>query len=112
MVALYAPSLTNTSNMLLSKTPSSVHEPSGRATIDVESLDAALKALEAVSPEHATIVELRFSLGLTVEETAEALGIAETTVKTHLGRLYTKTGARRHADLVKLIAEFSNPLVA
>lgn len=52
-----------------------------RATIDVESLDAALKALEAVSPEHATVVELRFSLGLTVEETAEALGIAPRTVK-------------------------------
>ena len=52
-----------------------------RATIDVESLDAALKALEEVSPEHATVVELRFSLGLTVEETAAALGIAPRTVK-------------------------------
>lgn len=52
-----------------------------RSTIDVESLDAALKALENVSPEHATIVELRFSLGMTVEETAEALGIAPRTVK-------------------------------
>jgi RNA polymerase sigma factor (TIGR02999 family) len=52
-----------------------------RATIDVEALDAALKALEAVSPEHATIVELRFSLGMTVEETAAALGVAPRTVK-------------------------------
>jgi RNA polymerase sigma factor (TIGR02999 family) len=52
-----------------------------RSTIDVAALDAALKALEAVSPEHATIVELRFSLGMTVEETAEALGVAPRTVK-------------------------------
>lgn len=52
-----------------------------RATIDVQALDAALNALEAVSPDHATIVELRFSLGLTVEETAETLGIAPRTVK-------------------------------
>lgn len=52
-----------------------------RATIDVESLDAALRALEAVSPDHATVVELRFSLGMTVEETAAALGIAPRTVK-------------------------------
>ncbi len=52
-----------------------------RSAIDVEALDAALRALEEVSPEHATIVELRFSLGMTVEETAEALAIAPRTVK-------------------------------
>jgi DNA-binding CsgD family transcriptional regulator len=44
-------------------------------------------------------------------EVAEALGIAETTVKTHLGHLYEKTGACRQADLVKLVAGFANPLV-
>jgi RNA polymerase sigma factor (TIGR02999 family) len=52
-----------------------------RTTIDVEALDAALKALDVVSPEHATVVELRFSLGMTVEETAAALGVAPRTVK-------------------------------
>jgi DNA-binding CsgD family transcriptional regulator/PAS domain-containing protein len=40
---------------------------------------------------------------------AEALGIAETTVKTHLQKLYEKTGAQRHADLVKLVAASSSP---
>lgn len=55
--------------------------PSGPPPVDVETLDAALRALEAVSPDHATVVELRFSLGMTVEETAEALGIAPRTVK-------------------------------
>jgi DNA-binding CsgD family transcriptional regulator len=45
-----------------------------------------------------------------VPEVADALGIAETTVKTHLGRLYQKTGAIRQADLVKLVAGFANPL--
>ena len=53
----------------------------GAALIDVESLDDALRALEEVSPEHATVVELRFSLGMTVEETAATLGIAPRTVK-------------------------------
>ena len=42
---------------------------------------------------------------------AEALGIAENTVKTHLKRLYAKTGANRQADLVKLVAKFASPLV-
>jgi DNA-binding CsgD family transcriptional regulator len=46
-----------------------------------------------------------------VPETAEALGIAETTVKTHLSRLFAKTGASRQADLVKIVAGFSNPLL-
>jgi DNA-binding CsgD family transcriptional regulator len=42
---------------------------------------------------------------------AEVLGIADTTVKTHLSHLYEKTGAGRQADLVKLVAGFSNPIV-
>ena len=46
-----------------------------------------------------------------VPEVAEALGIAEATVKTHLHRLFAKTGTRRQADLVKLVAGFANPLV-
>ena len=43
-------------------------------------------------------------------EVAEALGIADGTVKSHLSRLFEKTGARRQADLVKLVAGFSTPL--
>jgi DNA-binding CsgD family transcriptional regulator/PAS domain-containing protein len=42
---------------------------------------------------------------------AEALGIADATVKTHLGHLFRKTGAARQADLVKLVAGFSSPLI-
>jgi DNA-binding CsgD family transcriptional regulator len=45
-------------------------------------------------------------------ETAAALGISEATVRTHLLRLYAKTGTGRQAELVKLVAGFSNPLVA
>lgn len=47
-----------------------------------------------------------------VLEVADALGIAETTVRTHLGRLYEKTGVRRQADLVRLAAGFSSSLVS
>ena len=46
-----------------------------------------------------------------VPESAVALGIAESTVKTHLGRLFAKTGARRQADLVKIVAGFASPLI-
>lgn len=62
-----------------------------------------------------TPTELRVLLAVVgvggVPEVAEALGIAQTTVKYHLGSVYKKTGRSRQADLVKLVAEFSNPLI-
>ena len=42
---------------------------------------------------------------------AVALGVAATTVKTHLARLFAKTGTNRQADLVKLVAGFSGLLI-
>ena len=38
------------------------------------------------------------------EAIADALGISRVTVRTHLNRIYRKTGAKSHSDLVKLIA--------
>jgi DNA-binding CsgD family transcriptional regulator len=62
-----------------------------------------------------TPMELRVLLAIVevggVPEVAEALGIGESTVKTHLGRIYEKTGARRQADLVKLFAGYASPLL-
>jgi len=64
---------------------------------------------------HLTPSELRVLLAIVevggVAETAHTLGIAEATVKTHLHRVFGKTGTSRQADLVKLVAGFSNPLV-
>lgn len=45
-----------------------------------------------------------------VSETAEALGISDATLKTHLNRIFSKTGAQRQPDLVRLVAGFSSPL--
>lgn len=45
-------------------------------------------------------------------EVARALGIAHSTVKTHLLRVFAKTGTRRQADLVKLVVGFSSPLLS
>jgi DNA-binding CsgD family transcriptional regulator len=47
-----------------------------------------------------------------VPEVAAALGVAVTTIKTHLSRLFEKTGVGRQADLVKLVAGFSMPLAS
>jgi len=61
-----------------------------------------------------TPTELRVLLAIVevggVPEVAAALGIAVTTVKSHLGRLFEKTGVTRQAELVKLVAGYSTPL--
>jgi DNA-binding CsgD family transcriptional regulator/PAS domain-containing protein len=63
-----------------------------------------------------TPAELRVLLAIVniggIPEVATALGVADTTIKTHVGRLFDKTGAGRQADLVKVVAGFSTPLVA
>jgi RNA polymerase sigma factor (TIGR02999 family) len=51
------------------------------APVTMEDLDRALAVLGNVSPDHARIVELRFMMGLTVDETATATGLASRTVK-------------------------------
>ncbi len=41
-----------------------------------------------------------------VSEVADVLGISEATVRTHLHRLFEKTGTERQSDLVKLVAGY------
>jgi RNA polymerase sigma-70 factor (ECF subfamily) len=48
---------------------------------DILTVDRLLTDLQALDPQQARIVELRFFAGLTVEETAEALEISKATVK-------------------------------
>jgi RNA polymerase sigma factor (TIGR02999 family) len=70
------------------------------ALVDIVDLDGALAGLATVSPERAMIVELRFMLGMTVEETAAATGIAERTVKRHwqAARAWLLAWMEEHAD--------------
>jgi RNA polymerase sigma factor (TIGR02999 family) len=49
--------------------------------VNLLALDDALQRLEALDPQKARVVELRFFGGLTIEETAEALKISPATVK-------------------------------
>jgi RNA polymerase sigma factor (TIGR02999 family) len=49
--------------------------------VDLMSLDQALERLSTFDAQQSRIVELRFFAGLSIEETAEALGISPATVK-------------------------------
>ncbi len=60
-----------------------IPEPDPADRLDLESLDAALAKLELNSLHHekCTLVKLRYFAGLTLEQTAEALGVSVAKVK-------------------------------
>src|SRR5262249_42783535 len=51
--------------------------------VDLLALDEALKRLEALHPQKAQIVKLRFFAGCDLEETAQLLGISRATAQRH-----------------------------
>ena len=55
---------------------------SGRR-VDLLALDDSLRELARLDPQQSRIVELRFFGGLSIEETAEVLGLSAATVKRH-----------------------------
>jgi DNA-binding CsgD family transcriptional regulator len=71
--------------------------------------------LEAIATTYKlTPAELRVLMSIVeiggVPEIAPVLGMSETTVNTHLYHVFEKMGAKRQADLVKLVAGFMSPL--
>jgi DNA-binding CsgD family transcriptional regulator len=92
----------------------------GTAYSAVAALFVRKSAIEVPSPPEViarayrlTPTELRVLLAIVevggVPEVAVALGVAESTIKTHLGHLFEKTSVTRQADLVKIVAGFSTP---
>ena len=74
-------------------------ELAGPAGFDALALNDALADLERLDPRQARVVELRCFGGLTVEETAEALGLSPATVKREwsTARAWISRQVRRHA---------------
>lgn len=58
-----------------------VEDRSAKPDLDIVALDDALKDLAKIDPQQSRVVELRFFSGLSIESTAEAMGISESTVK-------------------------------
>jgi RNA polymerase sigma factor (TIGR02999 family) len=69
------------------------------AGVDLLDLDAALDALHQLDPQQSRIVELRFFGGLSMEETADSIGVSTSTAK----REWTiaKTWIRHHIQGVR-----------
>jgi len=70
---------------------------------------AALAENFKLTPAETRMLE-RLAAGATLAEAAETLAIAETTARTHLSRILSKTGVARQADLVALIHRMSPPI--
>lgn len=86
------------------------------ATVFVRKAALDLSPPEAIVQEFKlTPAELRVLFAIieigAVSEVADVLGISEATARTHLRHLFEKTGTSRQAELVKLVAGYSNPLV-
>ena len=64
--------------LLVATTQPDFADPRG---FDMQDLDAALSRLEGIDPRQARIVELRFFSGLTIDETADMLGVSPDTIK-------------------------------
>lgn len=73
--------------------------------------EAVLITLFDLTPAEARVLRT-IGGGVGAASTAKTLGIGENTLKTHLNRIYAKTGTSRQQDLVKLIADIEAPLTA
>jgi DNA-binding CsgD family transcriptional regulator/PAS domain-containing protein len=80
-----------------------------KATLAVPSASQAIGSAFKLTP-----TELRVLLAIVevggIPEVATAFGVADTTIRTHVSRLFEKTGTARQADLVKLVAGYATPL--
>ena len=82
-----------------------------RATLEAASPDQVIGKMYKLTPTELRVLHAIVDVG-GVPEVAAAFGVAATTIKTHLGRLFEKTGVARQADLVKLVAGFATPLAS
>ena len=80
-----------------------------KAALDTPSPPEVIAKTFKLTPSELRVLLTFVEMGGVVE-TAEALGLAEATVRTHLHRLFAKTATSRQAELVKLVAGFSSPL--
>lgn len=88
--------------------------PHGTAAVFVAPVDYALPEADALiaiyglTPTEARVT-LQIAAGKRRAEAAAALGISDNTVKTHLDRVYSKTGTSDQSALAGLVASLASP---
>jgi DNA-binding CsgD family transcriptional regulator len=79
-----------------------------KAALDLPHPLEAIASAFKLTPAEMRVLMMIVQVG-GVPEVAPVLGISETTVKTHLQRVFAKTGTSRQADIVKLVAGYMSP---
>jgi DNA-binding CsgD family transcriptional regulator len=69
----------------------------------------ALAALYDLTPAEARVL-VEIASGKNRVESAAALGIADSTVKTHLARIFEKTATSEQSELTRLVARLTLPI--
>ena len=80
-----------------------------KATLDLPHPIKVLATHYQLTPAELRVLMAVVQVG-GVPEIADVLGVSQATVKTHLSRLFDKTGTNRQADLVKIVAGFASPI--
>jgi DNA-binding CsgD family transcriptional regulator len=79
------------------------------ATMDGTTAFETVAATFKLTPAESRVLFAIVQVG-GVPEVAPMLGISETTVKSHLQRVFEKTSTNRQAELVKLVASYLSPI--
>jgi DNA-binding CsgD family transcriptional regulator len=80
-----------------------------KASLETPSSMQTMSKLYGLSPGELRVLAALSEVG-GISAAAEVVGVSEATVKTHLQRLFGKTGTNRQAELVKLVATHASPL--
>lgn len=80
-----------------------------QARLGMEPPLAIVSRLYALTPAEVRVLNVVVDLGGGVKETAAALALSPATVRAHLREIFAKTGVRRQAELVGLLAAYQTP---
>ena len=80
-----------------------------QASLEAPSSMETMSKLYRLTPSELRVLAAVSEVG-GISAVAEVVGIGEATVKTHLQRLFAKTGTNRQSELVKLVAAHASPL--
>jgi DNA-binding CsgD family transcriptional regulator/PAS domain-containing protein len=80
-----------------------------QALLEAPSSMETMSKLYRLTPSELRVLAAVVEIG-GISAVAEVVGIGEATVKTHLQRLFAKTGTNRQSELVKLVAAHASPL--
>ena len=96
-----AETMEGSANLILMRSP----EP------DLKTPMAAASSLYRLTPSETQVLHQIVS-GRTLVETAQIIGVARSTAKTHLESVYAKVGVRRQADLIRRVTGLVSPTSA